>query len=149
MEVILPMDETDERLLHCLAEDARLSVSDLARRLGVARSTLQARLERLETRGVIAGYTVRLGREARAGRIRASVLLNVDPRAQATVLSRLRAIADVERIHTVSGRVDLLLEVGAATTADLDAVLDRIGGIEGVKGSESLIHLTTKLDRAL
>jgi DNA-binding Lrp family transcriptional regulator len=91
---------------------------------------------------------VRRGQEARAGRIRATVLLNVDPRAQASVLARLRAIADVERIHTVSGRVDLLPEVGAATTADLDAVLDRTGGIEGVKGSESPIHLTTKLDRA-
>jgi hypothetical protein len=92
---------------------------------------------------------VRLGQDARAGRIRATVLLNVEARAQATVLARLRAITDVERIHTVSGRVDLLLEGGAATTADLDAVLDRIGGIDGVKGSESLIHLTTKLDRAL
>ncbi|MFW5641593.1 MAG: Lrp/AsnC family transcriptional regulator [Roseicyclus sp.] len=143
------MDETDQRLLYCLAEDARLSVSDLARRLGVARSTLQARLDRLEASGVIAGYTLRLGQAARAGRIRASVVLNVEPRAQASVLRRLGAIADVERVHTVSGRVDLLLEVGAATNADLDAVLDRIGGIDGAKGSESLIHMTTKLDRAL
>jgi hypothetical protein len=75
--------------------------------------------------------------------------LNVEPRAQAAVLSRLRVIDAVERIHTTSGRVDLLLEVAAETTSTLDAVLDRIGGIDGVKGSESLIHLSTKLDRAL
>ncbi|MGP1355631.1 Lrp/AsnC family transcriptional regulator [Roseicyclus sp.] len=143
------MDETDQAILRLLAGDARLSVSVMSRRLGVARSTLQARLERLETTGVIAGYTLRLGAAARAGRIRASVLLTIEPRAQAGVLSRLRAIDAVERIHTTSGRVDLLLEVAAETTSALDAVLDRIGGIDGVRGSESLIHLSTKLDRSL
>jgi DNA-binding Lrp family transcriptional regulator len=143
------MDETDQAILRLLAGDARMSVSVMSRRLGVARSTLQARIERLEGTGVIAGYTLRLGQTARAGRIRASVLLTIEPRAQAGVLSRLRAIDAVERIHTTSGRVDLLLEVAAETTAALDAVLDRIGGIDGVRGSESLIHLSTKLDRSL
>lgn len=143
------VNDIDRDILRLLASDARMSVSVMARRLGVARSTLQARLERLETSGVIEGYTVRLGAGAKAARIRASVLLNVEPRAQAAVLSRLRAIDAVERIHTTSGRVDLLLEVAAETTSALDAVLDRIGGIDGVKGSESLIHLSTKLDRAL
>jgi DNA-binding Lrp family transcriptional regulator len=143
------MDETDQAILRLLAGDARMSASVMSRRLGVARSTLQARIERLEGTGVIAGYTLRLGQAARAGRIRASVLLTIEPRAQAGVLSRLRAIDAVERIHTTSGRVDLLLEVAAETTAALDAVLDRIGGIDGVRGSESLIHLSTKLDRSL
>ena len=143
------MDSVDRDILRLLAGDARMSVAVMARRLGMARSTLQARLERLETSGVIAGYTVRLGEAARAGRIRASVLLTIEPRSQAAILSRLRAVAEVERIHTTSGRVDLLLDVAAATTAALDAVLDRIGAIDGVRGSESLIHLSTKLDRAL
>ncbi|MDG4647401.1 Lrp/AsnC family transcriptional regulator [Roseibacterium sp. SDUM158017] len=143
------MDDTDRDILRLLAGDARMSVSVMARRLGLARSTLQARLERLEATGVIEGYTVRLGQSARAGRIRASVLLTIEPRAQPGVLGRLRAIEAVERINTTSGRVDLLLEVAAETTAALDAVLDRIGGIDGVKGSESLIHLSTKLDRTL
>jgi DNA-binding Lrp family transcriptional regulator len=143
------MDEVDRNILSLLASDARVSVSVMARRLGLARSTLQARLERLEATGVIEGYTVRLGAGTKAARIRASVMLTVEPRAQAGVLSRLRAIDAVERIHTTSGRVDLLLEVAAETTAALDAVLDRIGGIEGVRGSESLIHLSTKLDRVL
>lgn len=143
------MNSTDREILRLLAADARMSVSVMSRRLGVARSTLQARIERLEASGVIRGYTVRLGEAARAGRIRASVLLTVEPRAQPGVLSRLRAIEAVERIHTTSGRVDLLLEVAAETTTALDAALDRIGGIDGVRGSESLIHLSTKLDRTL
>ncbi|WP_025311955.1 Lrp/AsnC family transcriptional regulator [Roseicyclus elongatus] len=143
------MDEIDRDILRLLAGDARMSVAVMARKMKVARSTLQARLERLENSGVIAGYTLKLGEAARAGRIRASVLLNIEPRSQAAILSRLRAVPEVERIHTTSGRVDLLLEVAAPTTTALDAVLDRIGEIDGVKSSESLIHLSTKLDRAL
>jgi DNA-binding Lrp family transcriptional regulator len=143
------MDDLDRDILRLLAGDARMSVAVIARKLKVARSTAQARLERLESSGVIAGYTLRLGEALRAGRIRASVLVSIEPRSQPAILSRLKAVPEVERIHTISGRVDLLLEVGAPTTAALDAVLDRIGEIEGVRSSESLIHLSTKLDRAL
>jgi DNA-binding Lrp family transcriptional regulator len=75
------------------------------------------------------------------------VLLTIDPRAQAGLLSRLRALPEVERINTTSGRFDLLVEVAAASTTALDAVLDAIGDTAGVRASESLIHLSTKLDR--
>lgn len=126
-----------------------MPVATLARRLDVARSTIQARLERLESSGVIEGYTLKLGEAARQGRIRATVLLTIEPRAQAAVLSRLKARNEVERIHTTSGRFDLLLQVAAHSTAALDEVLDAIGEITGVRSSESLIHLSTKLDRAV
>ncbi len=142
------MDKLDRALISRLADDARVSLATLSRSLGVARSTIQARIERLENTGVIAGYTVKLGEAARRGRIRATVLLTIEPRAQPAVLSRLRAQPLVERIHTTSGRFDLLLQVAAETTAALDALLDEIGAITGVRSSESLIHLSTKLDRA-
>lgn len=143
------MDDLDRSILALLGADARISVATLARRLKVARSTIQARLERLETSGVIAGYTVKLGEAARQGRIRATVLLNIEPRAQASVLARLKSVPEVERVHTTSGRVDLLLQVSAPSTAVLDGVLDQIGEMTGVKSSESLIHLSTKIDRAV
>lgn len=143
------MDDLDRSILGYLGSDARVSVATLARRLKVARSTIQARLERLETTGVIAGYTVKLGEAARQARIRATVLLTIEPRAQANVLSRLKAIPEVERVHTTSGRVDFLLQVAAPSTTVLDGVLDQIGEMTGVKGSESLIHLSTKFDRAV
>ncbi len=142
------VDELDRGILAHLAQDARMSVAVLARRLKVARSTVQARLERLETSGAIAGYTRRLGDSAREQRIRATCLLNIEPRAQAAILTRLRSLPEVERIHTTSGRVDLLLQLAATSTSQLDDVLDQIGGLSGVKSSESLIHLSTKLDRA-
>jgi len=143
------MDDLDRSMLALLGADARISVATLARRLKVARSTIQARLERLETTGVIAGYTVKLGEAARQGRIRATVLLTIEPRAQANVLTRLKSIPEVERVHTTSGRVDLLLQVSAPSTAVLDGTLDQIGEMTGVRSSESLIHLSTKIDRAV
>jgi DNA-binding Lrp family transcriptional regulator len=126
-----------------------MSVATLARRLKVARSTVQARLERLETTGVIAGYTLKLGEAVRQSRLRASVLLTIEPRAQAAILQRLKALPEIERVFTTSGRFDLLLQIAASNTQVLDAVLDQIGRLTGVKSSESLIHLSTRLDRAV
>jgi|TARA_R110001606_G_scaffold20690_33_gene73711 DNA-binding Lrp family transcriptional regulator len=143
------LDDLDRNILAQLSGDARMSVAVLARRLRVARSTVQARLERLESTGAIAGYTLRLGEAARGARIRATVLLGIEPRAQPGVLSRLKSLPQVERVHTTSGRVDLLLQLATSSTTELDETLDRIGGIEGVRSSESLIHLATKLDRAV
>jgi DNA-binding Lrp family transcriptional regulator len=139
-------DETDKALLALLEENARLPVATLARRLGLARTTVQARLERLETSGVIEGYTLRLGQSARAP-LRATVLVSIEPRSAPAVLSRLKSLPQVRRVHTTSGRFDLIVTLEATTTEALDETLDRIIEAKGVKSSESLIHLSTKLDR--
>lgn len=143
------LDELDRNIISLLGADARMSVATLARRLKVARSTVQTRLERLETTGMIAGYTLKLGEAAREGRLRASVLVTIEPRAQAGILIRLKNIPEVERVYTTSGRFDLLMQVAAPNTRALDDVLDQIGALTGVKSSESLIHLSTRLDRAV
>ena len=142
----MQIDETDSQLIDLLTENARLPVATLARRLGIARSTVQARLERLEASGRIAGYTLRPGPGTREP-LRATALLSVEPRTAPGILSRLTSLPQVRRVHTTSGRWDLVAEIAAATTEELDATLDRIGETRGVKSSESLIHLSTKLDR--
>jgi DNA-binding Lrp family transcriptional regulator len=143
------MDELDRNIVGLLGADARMSVATLSRRLKVARSTIQARLERLETSGIIAGYTLKLGEAAREGRLRASVLLTIEPRSQAAVLTRLKTIAEIERVFTTSGRFDFLVQVACPNTQVLDQVLDQMGAMTGVRASESLIHLSTKIDRAV
>ncbi|MBJ2150726.1 Lrp/AsnC family transcriptional regulator [Pseudomonas sp. GX19020] len=143
------MDDLDRSLIGLLSADARISVATLARRLKVARSTIQARLERLENTGIIAGYTLKLGEAAREGRLRASVLVTIEPRGQAAILTRLKSIHEVEKVYTTSGRFDLLLQISCPNTQILDQVLDQIGAMTGVKSSESLIHLSTRIDRAV
>lgn len=143
---VMQIDETDRALLALLQENARLPVATLARRMGLARTTVQARLDRLEASGVIAGYALRLGATARAP-LRATVLLSIEPRSGPAVLARLKSLREVRRVHTTSGRFDLIVTLEAETTTALDDTLDRIGEAKGVRSSESLIHLATKLDR--
>ncbi len=142
------IDETDRAILTLLAENARMPVTALAKRLGLARTTVQARLDRMEGAGVIQGYRVQLG-QAAPTRLRATALLQIEPRSGPAVLARLKSLPQVECVHTTSGRFDLIVQISAESTEILDETLDRIGEAKGVRSSESLIHLSTKLDRAL
>lgn len=142
----MQIDDQDHRLLALLEQNARMSVATLARELGLARTTVQSRIERLEAQGVIVGYTVSLGQKMHAP-IRATVLIAIEPRTGAAVLSRLQSLPSVKTVHTTSGRFDLIALIEALSTEALDDTLDRIGEAKGVKSSESLIHLSTKLNR--
>ncbi len=139
--------QNDEALLALLAENARTPVATLARKLGLARTTIKARMERLEATGAIAAYTIRRGAPAQAP-LRATVLISIEPRSGPAVLARLKALANIEQVHTMSGRWDLIALLRARTTEELDSTLDDIGAAKGVKSSESLIHLSTKINRA-
>lgn len=77
------------------------------------------------------------------------MLIQFDPRTLPHVVQRLKAILEVEVAHTASGRFDLVLQLATPNTERLDKVLDEIGAIKGVLSSESLIHLSTKIDRAI
>ncbi|GLQ33877.1 AsnC family transcriptional regulator [Amylibacter marinus] len=141
------MDAIDHTIIDALRQNARLPISSLAAQLGMARTTIQTRLSRLESTGIIQGYAVRLGPEIEERQIKATVLLQLDPKAGAGVVARLKKIPNVEQAFTASGRFDLVLTVGANSTGALDEILDEIGDMQGVKSSESLIQLSTKIDR--
>ena len=142
-------DDIDDRLIALLAANARMPVAKLAAHLGIARTTVQSRLERLERTGVIAGYTVRLGQDVAARMIRATVLIHIRPTALTAVVAQLKRLTQVERCHTTSGRFDLACQLRVGSTLELDQALDTIGEIEGVEALESLIHLSTRIDRAV
>lgn len=145
--MIMQYDETDTRLLALLAEDARAPVATLARKLNLARTTVQARIERLERSGHIAGYTIRKGAAAKPI-LRATVLISIEPRSGPAVLVRLKSLPNVVLVHTTTGRFDMMAMIEAASSEALDETLDRIGEAKGVRSSESLVHLSTKIDRS-
>lgn len=147
MGISTELDDTDRTLLAHLSNNARLPVAKLAAKMGLARTTVQARLDRLERTGTIAGYTLKLSADATRGQIRATVLINITPAAQTAVLTHLKRLTPVERVHTTSGRFDLACTLRTASTLELDETLDRIGEIDGVLSMESLIHLSTRIDR--
>jgi DNA-binding Lrp family transcriptional regulator len=141
------MDATDTKLLALLEADARAPVAELARKLKLARSTVQDRLARLERSGEIAGYTIR--RKARAGRaIRAQVMLTVDPKQADRIVADLKAMAVLRRLVTVSGAFDLMAEIAAETTEALDDALDEIGRLKGVQKTMSSVVLSVKAERS-
>jgi DNA-binding Lrp family transcriptional regulator len=143
----MTLDELDRRLLALLQADARTPAADLARRLGVARTTVLARLARLEKNGVIVGYTVRLARDEGAAAVEAYVGIGVQPRAGAGVTARLATLPELRQLSSVSGEWDYLALLRAESTARLDAVLDEIGGFEGVLRTTTHIVLARRIDR--
>lgn len=137
----------DNALIALLRENARAPIADLARRLGVSRTTVQSRLERLENRGVIAGYSVKLSSDHEKGLVRAHILVTVPPKLAASVTAELRRIPEVRTLHSVSGSFDMIIVVEAPSVADLDALIDRIGALDGVERTLSSIILSTRIDR--
>ncbi len=139
--------EADERLIALLMENARLSTAALARRLGVARSTVQSRLERLEAGGVIRGYTVLLEPGARARQVQAHAMIAVEPQQQAAVERKLKAMTAVAALLTVSGSYDLIAMLAAESTEALDAALDELRACPGVKTTTTSIVLSRRFER--
>lgn len=137
----------DEDLIALLRVDAREPVASLARKLGVSRTTVQDRLRRLEEQGVIAGYTVKVSRDATSHGISAMVMISVEPRRQVDVAKMVGKFASVQSLHTVSGKFDLMALVKTSTSEDMDKIIDQIGAISGVDGIETAVILSTKVDR--
>lgn len=141
------LDDTDRRLLALLQANAREPVAILARRLQLARTTVVARLARLEKQGVIAGYGVRLGPVLEQAAVRAYCGLSILPKTAAAVLDALKRLPEVEEASAVAGSFDYLVFLRCETHEQLDALLDRIGQIEGVRQTQTSIVLSRKIDR--
>lgn len=139
--------QKDQELIALLKLNAREPVASLGRKLNISRTTVQDRLKRLEEQGVIAGYTVRLAEEVERGGIRAYVTVEVEPKRSVEVARALAKLPQVETLHTVSGKVDLIAMVRTQSAEDMDRMLDHVGLIPGVTGTESAVVLSTKLDR--
>lgn len=137
------MDDTDRELLSLLRDDARMSVVALAKKLRVARATVQNRIARLERDGVIVGYTVRLRPEAETHRIRAMTSVAISGHHADEVVRALRGHPHVAALYSTNGRWDLLAELRADTLAEFDRVLNAIRAIPHIERTETSLLLST------
>jgi DNA-binding Lrp family transcriptional regulator len=140
-------DKLDRELIGLLRANARAPISELARTLGLSRTTVQSRLERLERSKRITGYTVRLSEAHERGQIQAYVMITVHPKQAGIVGEQMRGMAGIRRLQSVSGPADMIALVDAPSAADMDALIDAIGALDGVERTTSSIVLGAKFDR--
>jgi DNA-binding Lrp family transcriptional regulator len=141
------IDPVDRRILALLRENARMSTALLGRRLGVSRTTVHSRIERLLARQVITGFTVRMGADQERGQIQAQVMIAAVQKVLARVEAALRSLPEVRKLYSVSGQHEFIAIVVTDSVGEMDQLLDRIGAIEGVDRTESSIVLSTRIDR--
>jgi DNA-binding Lrp family transcriptional regulator len=143
----MKLTDTDRQLLSLLRENARASTALIARRLGLSRTTVQSRIERLEREGVISGYTVRVHDDYERRHVRAHIMIAVHPKQMTSVVAALRAMPELRAAYSVSGAYDLIAICAVPAVSEMDVLTDRIGAIEGVERTTSSIVLSTKFER--
>lgn len=136
-------DDLDRRMIAHLRADGRASLSKLADALGVARGTVQNRLDRLLETGTLLGFTVRVREDYEDRAIRAVMLIEVVGKSTTQVIQRLRGIAEIEALHTTNGNWDLVADIQVASLADFDRVLREVRMIDGVANSETSLLLSS------
>ena len=138
------MDETDRKLVAALRHNARAALSDLALELGLSRTTVRARIERLERRGEIVGYSVVLRGDVARDRVRGLMMLGIEGRGTERVLRQLGGLSAVRAVHSTNRRWDVIVEIGTASLEAFDKVLSEIRRLEGVATSETSLLLSTR-----
>lgn len=140
-----PVDALDARLLSALTATPRAGVLDLARQLGVARGTVQARLDRLQQRGVVTGFGPTIDVEALGYEVLAFATLEIAQGRLEDVVEHLREIPEVLEVHGTSGQGDLHCRVVARTNRDLQRIINRILEVRGIDRSTTVIALSLQI----
>jgi len=140
------VDALDAALIELLAAEPRVGVLEASKRLRVARGTVQARLERLQGRGVITGYGPEVDPAALGYEVTAFVTLEIrQAGGHDAVGGELARIPEVLEAHTITGAGDMLLRVVARSNTDLQRVLDRVTTIDGIERASTAIALQTQV----
>ncbi|WP_327414251.1 Lrp/AsnC family transcriptional regulator [Streptomyces sp. NBC_01233] len=133
------IDELDGRLIVLLAREPRIGVLEASRRLGVARGTVQARLDRLQSNGVIRGFGPQVDPTALGYPVTAFATLEIKQGQGADVRAHLDGVPEVLELHTTTGHGDMLCRLVARSNADLQRVIDRVVGFEGIVRASTAI----------
>lgn len=140
-------DLVDRRLVSLLQANARESTANLGRKLGIARTTVQERITRLQRNGTISGYSVVLRRDPLERYAEALVLLSAVQRRQKAVSAALRDFPEVKLCQSVSGDFELLCRIRVVQLEDVYPVIAAMADIPGVERVKSIIVLATDFDR--
>ena len=138
------MDELDGQLIGALRRNGRASLSELAALLGVTRSTVRVRLDRLVAGGEIAGFTVQTRSDLRPDAVRGLMMLEIAGRGAEKTMRSLTQMPQVQMVHSTNGTWDLIAEIGTATLEEFDQALFAIRRLDGVTRSETSLLLSSR-----
>ena len=139
------MDDRDLNLLALLQRDARTTIADLARALGIAASAVHERIRKLERRGILRGYTARLDPAALGQSLLAFIFVQADERPGGEDLGEvLAAVPEVQEVHHIAGEDCYLVKVRCASTTALGQLLkERLGPLPEVRRTRTIVVLGT------
>ncbi len=140
------LDDLDRRLLGLLQDQPQIGVLGASRDLGVARGTVQSRLDRLVSAGVISSFAPQVDPAAMGFPVTAFCTLEISQHAgSGPVVAHLAAIPEVLEAHTITGDGDLMIQVVARDNADLQRVIDQVVALPQVERSSTVIALSTRI----
>lgn len=141
------MDKKDHGLISALRENARVSLYDLSHQLGVSRTTVRSRIERLQQRGDILGFTVVLKDDAIRDPVRGIMMIGIEGRGTDRIVRQLTGLPELRAVHSTNGRWDIIAEIGTNSLEDFDSTLAKIRRMDGVTSSETSLLLSTRKAR--
>ncbi|MQA02349.1 MAG: AsnC family transcriptional regulator [Streptosporangiales bacterium] len=137
------IDALDARLLSLLEDEPRLGVLECSRRLGVARGTVQARLDRLQRTGIVRGFGPDVDAAAIGYGVTAFATVEIRQGSGHEVAEHLAEIPEVLEVHTITGPGDLLCRIVARSNGDLQQVIDQVLGFAGIIRMSTVIAMST------
>ncbi len=142
----MPVDRLDARIIRLFADEPRVGVLEASRRLGVARGTVQARLERLQREGVVTGYGPDLDPTALGFTVTAFATLEIrQGHGHQAVAEHLGRIPEVLEVYTITGAADMFCRVVARSNADLQRVIDLVVAAPGIERTSTVVALATQV----
>ncbi|BCE02995.1 Lrp/AsnC family transcriptional regulator [Marinicellulosiphila megalodicopiae] len=138
----MDIDKRDQALIALLQKNSRTPIIELAKALSVSRTTVQNRIETLQRRGIIKGFTIEFDPEYNLKLLKAQMLINLTPGVSRTVIKQLQAKPQITSIMSVSGIYDLIIELTVEASSQLDQLVDDIREINGIEKTISCVVLS-------
>jgi DNA-binding Lrp family transcriptional regulator len=139
------MKDLDNQIIALLKRNARMLVTQMARELGVSRVTIDAHIKKMETSGVISGYTVKLGTEEFRHKVSGWILISVQANNEEHAIEKMIGTPEITRLHTTNGKWDLAAEIQVPTLEHFDAVISKLRQIDGITETDTSLLLSSRI----
>ena len=139
------MNNLDASIIALLKRNARMSVTQMSHELAVSRVTIDSHIKKMETSGVITGYTVTLGAEEFRHNVSGWIMINVLANEEENIITKMISMPEITRLHTTNGRWDIAAEIQTSTLEAFDTAISRLRQIPGIKDTDTSLLLSSRI----